>query len=247
MTTLETSGLNALLQQNSYIRAWDELKAEANLVPVARTSVAKRAEDWKNALAVMDQDKLDVMQEKMFDFVDLITKQEIKFDELPKELDGEQRVVMMKSALMVKEIKEFLDVYYEFVRSTVFNVLTERASARGADDPEHEKGEIQVLSLGKRFCKEGGNRKDPVVKRESDEDGPGLHQLLGEKLWNEITEVEIIPEKRITNINYEKLMELAVKNPEDQILEKIRATLIPGLYNSNSFAIRDIKQETREK
>jgi len=229
---LDLTKINSLLESRSYIRAYKELQNEAQLQKPQKSSVEKRAKEWRDALASMDVDKLLAMQETMSNYVDLIAKHELDFAAPPKDLSEEQKVRMMRSSLMTKEVKEFLEVYYNWVRSTVFGVITEAKEAEGVEDADFAKGEIEVKSLGKRFCKEGGGRRDPVLDEEK------LQELLGKEEWEGCLETEVIPAQEVTVFSVEKLMQLAESNPS--VLEKIRVCLKPGDFKSNSFMIRDI-------
>lgn len=235
----ERIAMSELLRRSggSYIKAFENLAREVqNASKIPRTSVEQRKKSWLEALAKMDEDKLLDMQEKMSDYVDLLSKHEISFEELPTELNDVQRVQLMRSALMSKDIKEFIETYYEWVRKVVFEVVAEEKSREGVDDPEHAKGEIKVPELGKRFCKQGGGRKDPILDQEK------LKELLGEQ-WEDACEAEILPpitlpERVEHHFSVEKLMKLAETNPS--ILEKIRECLRPGEFKSNSFTILNL-------
>lgn len=231
VSELELRRLNDLLEQKSWIKAFESLQSEVQEThKPPRTSVATRAEEWKQALAKMDDEKLIAMQETMSNYVDLIAKHEVDFGEFPKELTGTQRVQLMQGVLWTKEIKEFLDVYQNWVRSAVFSVITEQNTKPGVEYPEYAKGEIPVRSLGKRFCKEGGNRKAPTLNYEK------LREELGEELYNQCVSVEV---KRVETFSIEELMKLAETDPS--VLEKIRKSLKPGDFGANSFTVRDIK------
>lgn len=235
MSEIQLTGLSQLAKSNSYVLAFQNLASEIQESHKSpRTSVAQRAEEWRQTLAKMDDEKLLIMQEKMSDFVDAVSKHSIDFGEYPKELDGQQRVQLMQSTLSAREIKEFLDVYLDYVRSAVFSVVTEKNASEGKEDPEHEKGEIRVLSLGKRFCKEGGGRKDPVLNTDL------LQEFLSKEEWESCYEIEHVPAHTEVKFSIEKMMKLAESDPS--ILEKIRKSLTPGDWKSNSFTVRDITQ-----
>lgn len=239
MNQLEETELARLLRvaSGSYIQAFEQLKSEVQEEKKPpRTSVEQRAAEWKSALEKMDEDKLLDMQEKMSDYVDLVSKQDMDFGEFPKELNSTQRVQMMRCVLMTKDIKEFLDVYHNWVRSAVFSVVTEMNEKKGVKDPEHATGSIEVPELGKRFAKNGGGRKDPSLDEEK------LKTLLGSQ-WVDACEVEfvpaqVIPEHTELRFSIEKVMKLAENDLT--ILEKIKECLTPGDWKSNSFAVYNL-------
>lgn len=235
MTTVDVTQLSSLLDGHSYVQVYQELLNEVQEGLVKKTSVAQRAEEWQNALATLNEDRLLEMQETMSNFVDLVSKHEVdlSFDQFPKSFTDTQKIQLMQGALATKDIREFLDVYYNWIRSAVFSVITEQAEQDGRDNPEYVKGEIVVSSLKKRFCKEGGGRKDPILDEEK------LKSLLSEEDYKSCIEIETIPARTVETFSIEKLMGLVKDDPS--VLEKIRESLIPGGFKSNSFTIRDAK------
>lgn len=236
VTEVELAKFRHLIPQNSYIKLYEEIAAEVQKQKKEnRSTIAQRSEAWKQVLATMDEEKLLVMQEKMSEYVDLVSKIDLDINTPPKSLDDNQRVHLMKVYLMYKEMSEFLEVCKQWFKDITFSVIEAEKEAAGVEDFEHAGGEILVPELGKRFCKEGGKRKNPTL----DEDK--LKELLGDK-WEDACEVEevpevVIPAHREVTFSIEKLMELA--ESDLTILETVREALIPGDWGSNSFTVRN--------
>lgn len=239
MTQLVETELQRLLRlsEGSYVQAFEKLKAEVQEdQKPPRTTVAQREEEWKKALASQDETKLLEMQETMSNYVDLVSKHEIKFDELPKELTKDDRVRLMKEHTMFKDMDEFLKIRREWIRSVIFEIITEMNRKKGVEDPEHATGSVEVPELGKRFAKNGGGRKDPILDEEK------LKTLLGAQ-WADACEVEFVPRQVIeehTELRFsiEKVMKLAENDLT--VLEKVRESLTPGDWKSNSFAVYNL-------
>jgi len=239
VTEVELAKFRHLLPQNSYVKLYEELLSDVQKQNKEnRSTVAQRSEAWKQALATMDEEKLLVMQEKMSEYVDLVSKIDLDINTPPKSLDDTQRVHLMKVYLMYKEMAEFLEVCKQWFKDITFSVITAEKETANVEDFEHSAGEILVPELGKRFCKEGGQRKNPTL----DEDK--LKELLGDK-WEDACEVEevpevVIPAHRETVFSIEKLMKLA--ESDLTILETVREALIPGDWGPNSFTVRNMRK-----
>lgn len=242
MPQLAESELNRLIRAagGSYVEAFKLLAGEIDrrsaLERTPKTTISQRKQSYRNALETLDETTLLAMQESMSDFVDLIHA--LDLDPSTIQLPAEKAVALMKIMLEYEKISEFTLTFHEMVREIVFKVITEQNAEKGEEFPEHVNGDIKVPELGKRFTKEGTGRKAPIV------DQVGLSKLLGEEIWNEVCDEELVeahwvPERVERRLNIEKLMKRAYQDP--QLMPKIEQCVVPGDWKSPSFWIRDLK------
>lgn len=201
-----------------------------------RSNVESRKKSWLEAIEKFDVEKLVELQEMMENYVDQIAIREVP--ESPVVLDEKQRHDLMSEHISLSTIQEVLLARRDFIKSMVFQSLTQENVEAGVSDPENQNGKIEVPELKKVFCREGTGRTAPTINEEK------LKELLGEEKWEEVVNRVEVPEQVIpahveTTLDVEKLMSAATQNPE--LLETIRESLQPGKYKSPKFVVRDLK------
>jgi hypothetical protein len=237
--SLAKTDLAALLAaaDGSYVEAYNRLvaKVEAEVIATSRRStVADRKDRWSKALATMDRGVLAKINITMKGYLGQVRKQTITAAEEPRQITDEEATALMGEYLALRDIDEFLKVRREFMKQVIFTHLTESFAEDGEEFPEHLNGEIEVAELGHKFVRQGTGRKDPVL----DEDA--LAEKLGDA-WDDVTEIEIIPEQITRRLSVERLMKVAETNPA--ILEQVRKALTVGEWKNPSFVVRPITPE----
>lgn len=201
-----------------------------------RSNLETRKKDWQKAIEKFDVEKLFELQETMENYVDEIAVRELS--DTPAVLNDGEKYGLMKEHVNLTTIKEVLDARRDFIKTAVFQSLTQENIEKGVEDPENQNGKIEVPELKKVFCREGTGRSNPSINEEK------LEDLLGKEVWEKVIDRVEVPEVVIpahveTNLNVDKLMEAATENPE--LLEKLRESLVPGKYKSPKFVVRDLK------
>lgn len=207
-----------------------------------KTTIAQRQAEIEEALAVLDDEKLIELQETLSNYVDQLAKAEVAFDDIGTHLTETQKIYLMNRHLDTKRIKELTEVVNKGLKRIIGNAVTAQVAAANPDEPhpENVSGSIEVPELNKRFCKEGAGYKEPVIKIESDLDGPGLRELLGDE-WDSVQEVvhhPAIPAWSETKLSEVLLMAKAAQDPT--VLQKIKAAFVSGGEKSWSYTVRDL-------
>jgi hypothetical protein len=245
-TDLERGAVAKLIADagGSFLKAYRNLvKGSAKEVArTTRTTVASRKAELRTALAEYDVDQLVELSTKMAGIIDAMTATDLMEGE-PRTLTALEKVDLMGRYLTEREATELLAVSKDIIREKVFDHITMSAKAAGEEDPDQVNGHVDVPELGFRFCREGCGPKDPTLRIESDEDGPGLRQLLGEERWAKVTETIDVPEQVIeahteTVLSEELLMRMAAADPA--ILADIKAALAHGGWKTPRFVVRPI-------
>ncbi len=187
-----------------------------------RTTVAQRKAQWEVNLENFNGDELVA---KAAGFIDLITL-ELGSDPV---LTEEGAVTVMVQSLARRDFSEFLDVCKDKIKEFVFAHFDALAEAAGAEDPENTNGVLEVPSLGMKFCREGTGYGDPTI------DDDVLKHALGDR-WEQVYDVQIIPERREETLNQEALWNLVQQDPT--LMEKIRDSLQPGAPKPGRLVIR---------
>jgi hypothetical protein len=192
-----------------------------------RTTVAHRKAQLLADLEDFNVDRLVGLQQKMGAFIDLITLN--LGDELV--LDEGHAYTLMSQALGVRDIKEFMDVCHGRVKEYLFDHLNAIYAEQGLEDPENTNGSLEVPALGMKFCREGTGVTDPSVNDTL------LKKALGSR-WEEVYDIEVIPEQRVYTLNTEALWDM-VKNDPD-LMEAVRGALEPGVPKNGRMVIRNM-------
>jgi len=201
---LAKTDLKALLAavDGSYVEAYKRLMAatEAEIIAVSKRSTkADRRDRWSKALAKLDRGALAKINKQMQTYLRVVRNQTITAAEEPRALTEPEAQDLMGEYLALRDITEFLDVRKAFMKSVVQAHVAEEAAAAGEAFPHNVNGSIEVPALGQQFCIEGSGWK-PVTP-----DHDKLQEIFAD-VWDEITDVEIIPEQVVRTLNIEKLM-----------------------------------------
>ena len=202
-----------------------ELKKD--LQPAAKpTSAADRREQLKKAIAEMDGDQIERAREVMTRYVDSMVTLD---PEQAGVLTKAQSKSLMEEDILRREIADLVEARKETIKELVFNHITEVAAEAGAEDPETINSSIEVEELGRRFSREGAGYSAATFNLKA------LKEALGDDADAVIkTEVKIVE-----SVDEDALSSLLAGNPE--LIEKIRATLVPGKVKKGSFYNRPIK------
>lgn len=208
-------------------KAEDEAKGQEKRT---RTTIAQRKAALAEAVKSYDVEKLAHVQQIMQDYVDEVAR---IAPEEPRTLTPAEAHVLMNEAVLNREIVEFVEMRYEAIRELAYMSIDADLTAKGKD-ATITSGRLAVPTLGKVFCKEGAGLNAPAV------DHAKLKELLGEDA-DLVFKEEVIPEQRVTKFDEEALARLAAEKPE--VVEHLRASLIPGKAKTPRFNIRPLKQD----
>lgn len=237
---IEQTEVSRLLSQGGYVSAYRALveQAERDVVRVPKTTVAQRKEMLRQVIEEIDLERLQELQDKMVTAIDTIIANELDLsgDHI---LTREEAHSLLEEMLDQRDIKELLTVRYAMAKEAVFQSLTTELAEKGVEDPENHNGEIVVPELGHRFVREACGRKDPRLDEEK------LRNLLGEELWKQACEAEVVRRQVIPrhieyHLSIERLMKLAADDPD--ILDKINESLEVGGWKTPRFAIKPLKE-----
>ena len=243
MANVVLSDLSKLLKDSGNAKILEMLvNSEVEKAEKKRSTVADRQAAHLETISEKDLEKLKEMKVTMRTFVDLITRSSF-LDWEPgtgQLLNEKEKFDAMKAWLAMKDITEFAEVWRLQARNRVFDHITSEFEVGGEEDPGNKNGNIPVYKLGKKFCKEGTGRKDPVL------DEGKLKELLDEldpTIWPRIQNKEIIPAKEIKSLSVEKLMGEVGERPE--ILQKIGESLVVGEFKTPKMQVRPLTAEER--
>ena len=235
---IERSEVGRLLRAGGYLRAYDELvkQAEREVAKAQKSTVAQRKLLSRQAIEKHDSERLADLEEKASALIATINSNIIDLKK-PRLLTKRKAKALLEELLAQRDLKEFLEVRKEMIREAVFNSLNIQLAAEGVEDPENTNGSIPVPELGQRLVREACGPKDPKLNEEK------LELDLGEELWDQVCEIEVIPEQVIPahtqkTLSIERLMKLAESNPA--ILEKIRDALEVGGFKTPRFTVRNL-------
>lgn len=150
--------------------------------------------------------------------------------ETGKGLDDDEIVLVTKSVVDGKLVKELVDAAYETSKTAIFRTMDEAAAEEGEEFPEHTNVWIDVPDLGKRLSREGAGRKEAELDQDA------LRDLVGDEVWAQITSEHVV---RV--VDEEKLAKVALKNKG--LLEQVRKATVPGGWKSPRLMVRDIPNE----
>ncbi len=235
---MSTSDIEKLIQDSGgYLEAFQALVAEKvneEVSKASRSTVADRK--YKHLETILSKDKvaLTEMKSQMSTFITMIstsTGLELPAKEV---LDEDQSYDLLNTYLAYQKIVEFAETWKSQLREIVFSHITEERRREGLPNPDNINGEIIVEEVGKRFVKEGAGRKPATVNQEK------IRQLLSDEDYQEVLDVEIIPQRSVTKLSYEKLMKKVQEKPE--LMEALRESIVLGEFKSPSFIVRDLKK-----
>lgn len=218
-----TSNLQTML--SAKVGSVAELKKD--LQPAAKpVSAADRREQLKKAIADMDGDQIERAREVMTRYVDSMVTLDPEQSGI---LTKAQSKSLMEEDIVRREIADLIEARKETIKELVFNHITEVAAEAGAEDPETINSSIDVEELGRRFSREGAGYTAPTFNLKA----------LKEALGDEADAVIKTETKVVESVDEEALSSILSGNPE--LIEKVRATLVPGKVKKGSFYNRPIK------
>jgi hypothetical protein len=205
---------------------------EGVIAATPATSVARKAAHAK-ALAEFDIDHLLKMQDEMSDAINQMTA--CTFITEDKEQLSEAQLELVMTALeQQKNIKDLLETWYQLARSAVFTHITNNLAHNGVDEPEFASGDAAVPALGKKFAREGG-KLTPTL------DFAKLAEKLGTERWNTVHTTTIIPERRETKVDEDKLLELVAN--DHSVMDIFRECITSGKRTPQKLNIRKLDSE----
>lgn len=240
MAEISKNEFSELLKSSggSYIEAYKLLvrRREAEFVSAEKTTVAQRKQQHLNTIEQKDQERLQALGQKFVSALEQIRANEIIIQP-GRMLTKEEALGLMRELLDQRDMTEFLAARLQMIKDAVSHHITAENELRGADDPEHQNGSIDVPEAGYRFAKERCGRKDSGVNTER------LQELLGEE-WEEVCDVievprQIIPKHREYTFSPEKMMKLAQK--DQKALSKLLECLEVGGWRTPVITVRPMK------
>jgi hypothetical protein len=204
---------------------------ESNAATVdTQTSKEKRLAKWTGARETIGVGRLTELRRKMTSFV---TKKFAIVDVAePRQLTAAEALLLMDEFLAAADISEALEARRAEAKRMVFESITTSFADQGIDNPEHHNGSIPVPELGKKFCREGTGKTDPILNPKI------LEDLLSPQDWNAVTTVTTIPAHTERILDENKLAEIIHADPRK--LEILRQALIPGSWKIPRFQVRDL-------
>lgn len=150
-----------------------------------------------------------------------------------------QANALMQEKLLLEEALNIIQGGLARLREQGIDAIDAQYIDEGVDPDEAKllPGRLNAPEFGRAFSKEGGGRNDPTWDLES------LREQLGDRAVQvfdtRIIPEQIIPEQVVTELNTDRLVELANRDPE--VLEIIRSCLTEGTPKTVSFTTREIK------
>lgn len=223
----------ALLEKNKNLQELVIALTEADSDAAKKERISSRQakiQSWFGKQEDLPAEKVTDLRKRMMNFVDdLFAK--VHLDEA-RELTPEESRSLMAEFLDAEEFKIVFAARREAAKTLVFNHLTAENIEKNIPEPDNHNGSIEVPELGKKFCREGTGREEPVLH----------HAVLLEKLdkddYDKITDKERIPSHTKLTVNEEKLMALCREKPA--ILEIVRKAITIGNVKNPNFRVRDI-------
>jgi hypothetical protein len=215
--------LQALLEQTQR----DLVVAEKSTVAGRKAKYRKMWEDFESDTNVED---LVGTAEKFNGLIDRIAKNHLAMPD--GIMTAPQAQGFMEEHLESRDVTEVLDARKELRKAAVFAHIDAVLEAQGVADPGNANGELEVPECGMKFSREGAGLGDPEL------DEGKLRVALGEAVWAQISDKEIIPARVELLLNKTRLLDLANRDP--QILEKLRDCLIPGKPKSPRLNVRKL-------
>lgn len=209
------------------------LIATATVSPRRKTSTKKSRNDaWKTLLVNKAEEGIRIFRGALTDLRGYFGK----VDPTPRRLTDEEAWVLMTEYLAGSTVTEAVTARREQMKDLVREHVAQVYAANDVPDPYNKSGVLRVPSLGKRFCIEGAGFTEPRL----DEDA--IRTVLSEDEWDQITDKEVIPERRTRKLNIEKLTDL-LKSDRTDLVPVVRDAVIPGEPKNPSFTVRDDEEE----
>lgn len=221
----------------NYIAAYNDIVAEADKAALAnhpRTNAELRKQAYQRALRVQDRKELKSIGQTLRGFLPL-AKHTAEVLNKGGDVTLEEAEDVMVLVLEAKRLKEIAESQILAARKRIFAAIDERLAADGVDFPEVNPGYIEIPNLGLKFTREGGGRKDPEL------DEAKLEALVGPEVWENVTNVELIPAQEVRNFDADLFLQEARKQPA--LLEKLREALIVGEFAPVRFNQRAMEPE----
>lgn len=215
------------LQERMTAKVGTVASLKKGLAPALTPSnAAARRDEWKRVIADLDSAKIEHVRGLMTRYVDSMVTLDA---EETKALAPAQRKALMEEDLVRREIGDLLESRKEVIKELVFQTITEEAAEAGAEEPELVNGEIVVEELGYRFTREGAGYSSPTFNIKA------LKEALGEDADKVVT----VEYKPVESVNEDVLNSLLAGNPD--LIEKVRAAMVPGKVKKGSFYNRKLK------
>lgn len=191
---MDTTSLQSLMES--------AVKPETPSSGVARRAAHTRALKLETS---EDVEHLLNMQDKMRDFINQMTKCSFITGN-PEQLTESQLELLMTTLDAQKNIKDLLESWYQEARSAVFTHITIQLTENGVDEPEWAPGEAPVPALSRKFTRTGGRAKLAL-------DHAKLAEKFGEERWNQVHTTKVIPERKETVVDEDKLVQMVANEP----------------------------------
>lgn len=208
------------------------LVAAATVDPKRVASTKKtRNEAWKTLISLGADEGFRIFKGALDDLRRVFGK----VSPAPHVLTDAEAETLMTEYLAGETIKEGIAARREQHKDLVHHTIAARFHATGVSDSRNKSGKLRVPSLGKAFCIEGAGYTETSLDEKT------VRGLLSEEEWEQVTEVEIIPERRVTKLSPSKLADLLQDRTD--LVPGVREAVIPGVPKNPSFTVRDDKEE----
>jgi hypothetical protein len=218
-TALRSMSLNALARKTT--------KAVAK---VTRSTVAARKAALRADLEEFNVDRLLELQDKMGQFIDLVT---LSLGEV-EVLDDKAKTILMAQFLGQRDITEFTAVVKDKIKEIAFAHMDAELTAAGLENPEAHNHVIDVPALGKSFSREGAGFSDPSINEDA------LRSLLTDMAPEVVAKVFVTKEVLVTTheLDLSKLMAAVEEDPN--LMLAVEESLTPGALKSARLNVRDL-------
>lgn len=203
---------------------------QRKVVVAEKSTVESRKAAYRKMWADYDVEKMIQLDERAKGLIDRIASNDLtKIDGV---MTGDQAVATMEEHLESRELTEALDARKELRKAAVFTHIDAVLAAQGIEDPQNHNGEVEVPECGMKFAREAAGYTPATL------DEGKLRVVLGEEVWKEISDAEIIPATVQLTLNKTKLLDLANRDPS--ILDKLSDCLLPGKPKTPRLNVRKL-------
>jgi hypothetical protein len=204
------------------------LVAAATVDPQRVASNKKtRNEAWKTLLSLGAEEGLRIFRGALADLSRVFGK----VSAVPHVLTEAEAETLMTEYLAGETATEGLLARREQHKKLVHHTVAARFDAAGVPEPRNKSGRLRVPKFGKVFCIEGAGYTETSLSEEV------VRGLLTDEEWEQVCDVKIIPEQRVTKLSPAKLADL-LQDRED-LVPGVREAVIPGVPKNPSFTVRD--------